>query len=216
MIRALSLAALFGLLTAPAMAAEQTYTVSLGSRQLGTLQFEGERNDASLLLSLNNAPFGLKNGTFKAVARSTGGKVDYLGQNRGSETRDIAIGRKADKVTSVSVAPPSEMTEMTEAGKVPSGVVFPPEFFAAVANSTTCPSPIAMYDGRRVVRMAATAMEQDGETVFCDMSYRVTMGPGYVSPFHFRKFGVELAYSAGKLVKFTLKAGGFKVHLNRQ
>ena len=216
MIRPLLLAAISALLATPAMAENQTYTVSLGQRQLGTLQFDGRNSNETLLLSLNNAPLGIKNGTFEAVTRANGGAVDYLGKNRGSETRDIAIIRKANSVTSVTVTPQSEMTEMTDAAKVPAGVVFPPEIFAALANATSCPSPLAMYDGRRVVQLTTTEAKQDGASVTCEMSYRVVMGPGYVSPFHFKSFGMQLTYTARKLASLTMSGGGLKVNLIRQ
>jgi hypothetical protein len=212
----LLVAALSGLMAGPAMAEKQIYTVSLGQRPLGTLQFEGQGRNETLLMSLDNTPFGLENGTFEAMTQAKGDEVDYFGTSRGSETRDIAIVRKANVVTGVTVTPRSEMTEMTDPGKVPIGVISPTEFFAALANGETCPSPMALYDGRRVVQMATTAMKQDGDSVICDMSYRVAMGPGYVSPFHFKSFGVELAYTARKLARFSMSGGGFKVNLIRQ
>jgi len=212
----LPVAALFAMLAGPTFAENQTYTVSLGARQLGTLQFNGQSRNAAFLLSLNNAPFGIKNGTFNAVTRLKGDEVDYLGTNRGSETRDIAIVRKANQATSVTVTPSSEMTDMSVAAKVPAGVVFPPELFASLANAETCPSPRAMYDGRRVVQIATQAVKQDGASVLCDMSYRVVMGPGYVSPFYLKSFGMELVYTARALAKASISGGGFKVHLTRQ
>lgn len=210
------LAANYGLLTGPATADTQIYTMSLGQRLLGTLQFAGQNSNETVFVTLNNVPLGIKNGTFEAVTRTSGDKVDYLGMNRGSETRDIAIIRKAGTVTSVKVTPRSEMTKMSDAGRVPAGVRFLAEVFAAFANGRSCPAPMAMYDGRRVVQIATAAMDQSGDTVICDMSYRVAMGPGYVSPFYFKSFGMQLAYTTRSLARVTLSAGGFKVNLIRQ
>ncbi|PWE49303.1 hypothetical protein DEM26_12640 [Thioclava sp. NG1] len=209
-------AALSGLLAGPAAAEKQIYNVTLGRRPLGSLQFEGQGSNATLRLSLDNTPFGLDDGTFEAVTQAKGNEVDYLGTSRGSETRDIAIVRKADTVTAVTITPHSEMTEMTDARKVPPGVISPTEFFAKLANSKTCPSPMAMYDGRRVIQMATTAKKQNDDTVICDMSYKVAMGPGYVFPFYFKSFDVQLAYTARKLATFAMSAGGFTVRLIRQ
>ncbi|MEQ5826017.1 hypothetical protein J3456_01460 [Sulfitobacter sp. NFXS29] len=188
-----ALAVLFALTGGPAWADPQTYAVALGGRQLGTLQFNGQSRNAAFLLSLNNAPFGIKNGSFNAVTQSNGNTASYLGANRGSETRDIAIDRTAGRVTSVAITPSSEMTEISDAKAVPPGVLFPPELFAALATGNSCPSPLALYDGRRVV-----------------------MGPGYVSPFYLKSFGMALVYTAGTLTKASLSGGGFKVHLIRQ
>ncbi len=116
----------------------------------------------------------------------------------------------------MKITPTSEMTQLSEAKAVPAGVLFPPELFAALANAKSCPSPLALYDGRRVVQIATQAVSQDGASVLCDMSYRVVMGPGYVSPFYLKSFGMDLVYTAGKLAKASLSGGGFKVHLTRQ
>ncbi|MAQ36944.1 MAG: hypothetical protein CMO21_06890 [Thioclava sp.] len=217
MTRILLLVATFsGLLAGPAAAEKQIYKVTLGHRSLGMLQFEGQGSNAKLLLSLDNTPFGLDDGTFEAVTQAKGHEVDYLGTSRGSETRDIAIVRDADTVTAVKITPRSEMTEMTDAGKVPAGVISPTEFFAKLANGETCPSPMAMYDGRRVVQMATTAKKQNDDTVICDISYRVVLGPGYVWPFYFKSFDVHAAYDARKLATFSMSGGGFTVRLTRQ
>ncbi|HCQ59121.1 MAG: hypothetical protein ABJG14_17715 [Sulfitobacter sp.] len=211
-----ALAVLFAVTGGPAWADPQTYAVALGGRQLGTLQFNGQSRNAAFLLSLNNAPFGIKNGSFNAVTQSNGNTASYLGANRGSETRDIAIDRTAGRVTSVEITPSSEMTELSDAKAVPPGVLFPPELFAALATGNSCPSPLALYDGRRVVQVATQEVREEGPAVHCDMSYRVVMGPGYVSPFYLKSFGMALVYTAGTLTKASLSGGGFKVHLIRQ
>ena len=209
-------AAALGLLAGPALAERQSYAMMLGPRQLGTLVFDGAGQNAALLSTIDNTPLGVADGTFEAVTRTKDGEVDYIGQSRGGKTRDIAVTRQADTVTKVIVTPAKEMTDMTDAAKVPAGVVSPTEVFATLANGGTCPSPMTMYDGRRVVQMATTAMAQEGDTVTCDMSYRVTMGPGHLSPFRFKSFGMQVAYSAGALARITMSAGGFDVNLIRQ
>lgn len=212
----LQAALLLGLLPAAGIAEVQSYAVLWGKRQLGTLRLDDAPRDTSMLLTLDNAPLGIKNGTFEAVARARGGRVDYLGQNRGSETRDIAMVREAGAVTTVSVTPQSEMTEMSEGGKAPRGVVFPPEVFAALAKGRGCPEPMALFDGRRVVQLRPVSQVEEGTQTLCEMSYKVVMGPGYVSPFHFRSFGMELAYQAQRLTRMTVSGGGFAVTLLRR
>ncbi|MFG6575899.1 hypothetical protein ACGYK6_08390 [Sulfitobacter sp. 1A15333] len=161
-----ALALLLAFTAGPVWAEPQTYAVALGGRQLGTLQFNGQSRNAAFLLSLDNAPFGIKNGSFKAATQSRGTAVSYLGSNRGSETRDIAIDRAAGQVTSVAITPASEMTKMSEAGAVPAGVLFPPELFAALATGKSCPAPLSLYDGRRVVQIATQSSREEGASVF--------------------------------------------------
>jgi hypothetical protein len=209
-------AAFSGLLVGAAMAETQTYTVSVGQRQLGTLRFEERNSKQTVLVTIDNAPLGIKSGSFQATAQAQADTVDHLAMNRGSETRDIALRRVEWTVTSVTVTPPSEMTELSDADKVPAGVTFPAEVFAAMATADTCPAPMSLYDGRRVVDIATTAMDQAGETLTCDMSYRVVMGPGYVSPLYFKSFGLQLEYTARRLARITMSVAGFQVSVDRQ
>lgn len=212
----LPIALLLAALPVAGAAEVQSYSVLWGKRQLGTLRIDAAARDASMLLTLDNAPLGIKNGTFEAVARTRGSRVEYLGQNRGSETRDIAMVREAGSVTSVSVTPASEKTEMSAGGKAPEGVIFPPEVFAALTQARGCPETMALFDGRRVVRLSPEGQVDNGGQTLCEMSYKVVMGPGYVSPFHFRSFGMELAYQAQNLTRMTISAGGFAVTLQRR
>ena len=48
------------------------------------------------------------------------------------------------------------------------------------------------------------------------MSYNVVMGPGHLSPFRFKSFGMQIVYTARKLDTVTITAGGFNVNMVRQ
>lgn len=217
MIRLLVIAApVLVFLSGPALAEKQTYTMSLGARQIGTLVFDGAGRNARLVSTMDNTPLGVADGTFEATTRGTGSKVAYLSKNRGSKVRDIAVTRQGQKVTAVSVTPAKEKTDMTDPAKVPDGVISPTEVFARLATGTHCPQPMAIYDGRRVVQMAtASIATDDGAVVTCDMSYRVVMGPGHLSPFRFKSLGMQVVYAAGVLDRVTMSAGGFDVTLTR-
>ncbi len=209
-------AALLFLVTGPALAQSQSYAMTLGNRQLGTLTFDGSGQNVHLLSSLDNTPLGVADGTFEATTKTEGEAVAYKGINRGSKTRDIAIARQNGAVREVSVAPTNEMTDMSDASKVPVGTLTTAEVFGALANGTTCPNPMAMYDGRRVAQLTTTAMVQTGDTVTCEMSYRVIMGKGHLSPFNFKSFSMQAIYTTGALTQVTVSAGGFNVNLIRQ
>ena len=216
MLRLPLIAALATLLAGPALAAQQNFAMMLGNRQLGTLAFDGSGKDVHLLSRLDNTPLGVADGTFEAVTRAKGDTIEYLGVNRGSKTRDIAVTREGTQVTAVTVTPADEMTVLSDISKVPAGTLTTAEAFGVLANGKTCPNPLTMYDGRRVVQMATTAMDTTGETVTCDMSYRVIAGKGHLSPFNFKSLSMTAIYQAGALAQITVSAGGFDLNLVRR
>ncbi len=216
MLRLPLIAALATLLAGPALAAQQNFAMMLGNRQLGTLAFDGSGKDVHLLSRLDNTPLGVADGTFEAVTRAKGDTIEYLGVNRGSKTRDIAVTRQGTQVTAVTVTPADEMTVLSDISKVPAGTLTTAEAFGVLANGKTCPNPLTMYDGRRVVQMATTAMDTTGETVTCDMSYRVIAGKGHLSPFNFKSLSMTAIYQAGALAQITVSAGGFDLNLVRR
>ncbi|WP_394151592.1 hypothetical protein [Loktanella salsilacus] len=210
------IAALTILLAGPVFAQSQSFDLMLGNRQLGTLSFDGTGSNVRLLSRLDNTPLGVADGTFEATSRASGGTVTYLGQNRGSKTRDISITRESGTVTAVSVTPADDMTDLSDIEKVPAGTLNTAEVFGVLANGTTCPNPVVMYDGRRVVQLATTAMDTTGDTVTCQLSYRVTAGKGHLSPFNFKSLAMTATYTASALSQVTVSAGGFNVQMVRQ
>ena len=210
------IAALTVLIAGPAVAQSQSYAMMLGNRQLGTLSFDGSGSNVDLLSRLDNTPLGVADGTFEATARDTGGAVSYTSRNRGSKTRDIAITRQGGRVAAVTIEPADDMTDVSQPAQVPAGTMTPAEVFGTLANGTTCPNPLAMYDGRRVVQLATTAMDADGDTVTCALSYRVVAGKGHLSPFNFKSLSMSVIYRAKSLAQITVSAGGFDVNLVRQ
>lgn len=216
MTRLSLIATLCALLAGPALAQSQSYALMLGQRQLGTLSVEGSGQNVHLLSRLDNTPLGVADGTFEAMARGAGDAVTYAGANRGSKTRDIAFTRQNGQVTAVTVTPAGDMTDLSDAARVPAGTLTPAEVFGVLANGKTCPNPMAMYDGRRVVQLATTAMDTSGDTVTCAMSYQVVAGKGHLSPFNFKSLSMTAIYRAQALAQITVSAGGFDVNLVRQ
>ncbi|MFT6537895.1 MAG: hypothetical protein ACJAQU_002812 [Loktanella salsilacus] len=210
------IAALSILLAGPALAQGQSFALMLGNRQLGTLSFDGSGANTHLLSRLDNTPLSVADGTFEATSRASGNTVEYVGQNRGSKNRDIMITRQGAAVGAVSVTPADEMTDLSDVAKVPAGTLTTAEVFGVLANGKTCPNPLTMYDGRRVVQLATTAMDTSGDTVTCQMSYRVTAGKGHLSPFNFKSLAMTAIYTTGALSQVTVSAGGFDVNLVRQ
>lgn len=198
------------------MADQKTFKTMLGNRQLGTLTFMVNGDITKLLSTLDNTPLGVADGSFEAVTEMAGGQVNYRGESQGSRTRTIEITRNANAVTAVKVSPESEKTGLSIIANVPSGVISPTEAFARMLTQGTCPSPMVVYDGRRVVQIGTTAMTEDAGWVECDLSYSVLLGPGHLSPFRFRSIDMSMTYAAGELARITVSAGGFGVTLIRQ
>lgn len=208
-------ACVLGLLAGPATAEPMTFALMLGERQIGTLVFDASIRETQLRSTLDNTPLGVADGTFDAVTRTTGAQTAYLGRNRGGKTRDIAVSWQGDSVTDVTVTPQGEGTDLSDPAKVPRGALSPSAVFAALAQGRNCPSPMAMYDGRRVIQIGTTTATEVGTSVTCEMAYRVILGPGHLSPFRFRSVDMQAVYTSGALREITLGAGGFRVRVLR-
>ncbi|WP_152465444.1 hypothetical protein [Sulfitobacter sp. THAF37] len=204
------------LLCGPALAEKLTYAMALGSRQIGSVSYDGGPRAGRLLAVMDNTPLGVADGSFEAVTRAQAGTVIYESRSRGSKQREIVVKRAGGRVTEVTVIPPDEATDLSDVAQVPRGVMSLTEAFAAMALGRDCPDPMTVYDGRRVVRIATAARSDSGSEVSCKMSYRVVQGPGHLSPFRFRSLGMELTYATSALQRITFSAGGFDVTLTRQ
>ena len=199
-----------------ALAEMQTYDLLLGQRQLGTLQFDTVSQ--TLVADLNNTPLGVADGRFTAsvtAVRTAAGiaATQYLSQ---TDKRQISVLLDEGHVLDTTIAPRSEATDLSDPTQVPVGVVPPTATFGALAGAGGCPAPVTMYDGRRVVRIATTARDVQGADTLCTMDYRVTAGPGHLSPFRFRSLDMGLIYRDGALSRITLRAGGFEVAVARR
>lgn len=212
----LCLTALLLVASGSARADSGQYQIMLGNRHIGLLQFEEDGRTTRLVASLANTPLGLADGTFSAVTTDDDGVANYLSQGRGSKVRDIVVTRHTGTVAKVTVTPRREMTELSDPSKVPAGVISPTEVFQELRNASACPTPVNMYDGRRVVRLATVAMTQEGNSVTCDLSYRVVLGPGHLAPFYFNALKLQVAYTDSTLIRISVTAGIFRLHLLRQ
>lgn len=194
----------------------QRYDLLLGQRQLGTLRFDTDTLD--LVSDLNNTPLGIADGYF--IARSGPTRTheglfvtQYLSQ---SAKRQISFVMDENKVLETTVSPTREATTLSEPEEVPTGVIPITEGFAAIATASSCPTPFIMYDGRRVVQVATRAQSSDNTYTHCEMDYRVTAGPGHLSPFRFSTLDMALIYRDSILELITVRAGGFELRIVRQ
>lgn len=216
MIRFLHVVVCFGLISTAANADVQHYDLLLGQRQVGTLSFDTDRMD--LVTHLDNTPLGVADGRFTAQsspARSVEGTAvtHYLSQ---SIKRQISFVLDETKVLTTSIIPPKEATPLSQPQAVPAGVIPLTEGFARLTTTGTCPAPFSAYDGRRVVHVATRAQFADGADILCEMDYRVTDGPGHLSPFRFSTLDMALRYRNGALAQVTVGAGGFELQMVRK
>lgn len=194
----------------------QRYDLLLGQRQLGTLSFNTDTLD--LEMDLDNTPFGVADGYFNAQSgpiRTPEG-ISVTQYRSQSAKRQISFVLDENKVLATTISPTREATTLSEPEEVPTGVIPITEGFAAIATASSCPTPFTMYDGRRVVQVATRAQSSDNSYIQCEMDYRVTAGPGHLSPFRFSTLDMALIYRYSILELIKVRAGRFELRIVRQ
>ena len=199
-------------------AATERFSVLLGGRTLGTLSFDS--GTQTILTVLDNTPLGVGDGRSESTARTV--------RASNGDTVIQYIGRKSDRVISVLfdgaraietvVEPASERTEMSDVSRVPEGVLNMVAGFERIIASNGCPSRFAMYDGRRVIDVQTTRATPTDGGLTCELAYRVTAGPGHMSPFRFSNIAITLQFTTAggqRLQQATIEAGVFTVDLVR-
>lgn len=203
--------AVFLLAGAAVQAAEATFDITLAGATLGRISVAGTDRTARLATVMDNTPMGVGDGRFDATYRA--GEYRSLGQSPGDRRR-IEIDFDEAQVASVRIDPVSEATDASQPSVIPAGVLDPARGFARIALAPDCVGGFRLYDGRRVVRVTPAGRAADGGTVTCRYDYRVTGGPGHLSPFRFRSVTVVATYGATRGVQdIALAAGPFTVRL---
>ncbi len=211
------LAVLIGL-AAPAVQAD-TFSLSLGNGPIGTLNVTAD----AVRSSVTDSPLGLANGRFEATAkrvRTASGDVvtQYLSQAP-SKGRTISVLLKDARALETVVSPAKDATDLSVASAVPAGVTHPVGALNRIVNASGgCPGPIQFYDGRRVITISPDGAAQDGETLTCDMRYRVTAGPGHLSPLFISGARMSVTYTTAggqQMAGLTLSSGPFTLYVTR-
>ncbi len=202
-----------------AMAQAETFSVQLAGRDLGSLTYQGGASPA-LQSSLNNTPLGVFNGTFTATSESTSAGQQYRGISQSSrKNRDISVLFSEGRAIDTVITPTSEMTSLSNVAAVPVGVMDPVGAFGQFVGAKRCPAAFRFYDGRRAILLQPVGQAEVAGQLVCDMSYRVSDGPGHLSPLYIKSISVNLVYDlAGgqSLRKLVLSAAGFDLLLMRQ
>ena len=210
------LTALIMMLAAPISA--QTYQLSFGGGSIGTLSYSPSR----VASNVTSAPMGVGNGQFEAtvqnVTRANGDAVvQYLSKSP-AKGRTISVLYKDGSVVETVVTPTGDQTALSDISAVPAGVTTPIVALGHLINATGCPSDLTFYEGRRAVKITATGRSQNGTILVCDMSYRVTHGPGHLSPLFIKNAKLSATYdtsSAQQLTQMSISSGPFTLYVTR-
>ena len=205
--------ALIACLAAGAARAE-TFSVALGGRILGTLEYTPGR----LVNLLDNTPLGVADGLFRGIRRRDGDEVRYVGQ---SDERRIEVLFDSGRAARTVIEPASERTPLSDPAAVPGGVTDPVAGFGRLVDAKDCPGLIRMYDGRRAVEMTTVSREVTPTRLSCAIDYRVIAGPGHLSPFRLDSLDITAHYALASgavagLAQLDIRAGGFTLTLTRQ
>lgn len=213
-------AALAALLTLWACAATaQEFSVTLAGAALGTLEFKRDGRTATLRSTFENTPLGVFNGTYLGTSRGSATNATFTAQSRSSrKTRDVQVTIAQGRATAVEITPPEEYTEVSDPAQVSPAVMDPVRVIGQLIDAQACPEDLTLYDGRRVVRLTLTGSQTEGSEIQCDLRYRVTDGPGHLSPLGISNARMRLRYAtaqgAWQLRQIRISSGVFSVSLD--
>lgn len=202
-------------------AAAETYSVSLGGKTLGQLSYVGAGKKVTLSSTLDNTPLGVFNGTFVGTSTGSVTSSTFTGDSKSSrKQRVVEVKIAKGRAIETTITPVDELTELSDITLVPAGIMDPVRAMGQLFHAKGCPEAVQMYDGRRVVTMRSDAGTQTGDTLICAVSYKVTAGPGHLSPLGISSAKMALIYGVSKgqqvLQNLKISSGIFSVSLDRQ
>ena len=196
-------------------ASAETFNLSLGGSSIGSMTFDG----STLRSSVTDSPMGVANGAFLASSRrvqqADGSVVTQYLSEAPRKNRTISVLHDGGRAVDTTVSPSSDATALSDPAAVPAGVIDPVQALARMTSASSCPSGMSFYDGRRVITLSPSGASQDGTTQTCNMDYRVTAGPGHMSPLFIKKARMELTYTAGRLSQISIGSGPFTLYVTR-
>ncbi len=203
---------------APANA--DTFSVVLGGKTLGQLSFAAQDKIATLSSTLNSTPMGVFNGTFLGTSTGTAINGRFTGISKSSrKQRSVTVEIANGRAVSTTITPQDELTELSDTTRVPPDVMDPVRIIGALVAADGCPTGMRMYDGRRVVTITPEGQSSESDTLSCNMNYRVTAGPGHLSPIGISSAKLVMRYDMGNgpqsLQQIAISSGIFRVRLNR-
>ena len=213
-----------GLMLAATTAQAETFSVSLGKITLGKLVHTGTSGGASLKATLDNTPMGVFDGTFNGTAKpatATDGTpvIHYNSVSKSSrKSRSVQVQIAKGRALATDVTPSSEITNLSDPAKAPKNITDPARAIGMLINSSGCPARINIYDGRRAIALIPGTSETKDDKLICSIAYKVTAGPGHLSPLKISKAKMKVTYdttNGQSLQQITLRSGPFNLVLDQ-
>jgi hypothetical protein len=203
---------------APAQA--ETFRVTLGGTVLGQLSYAADGGDSSLRSTLDNTPMGVFNGSFTGTSAGTAATSSFTGDSRSSrKQRVVHVEIAKGRALRTDVAPPDELTALSDPARVPADVMDPVQVLGALIRADGCPAAMRLYDGRRVVALTPAPQQLSDDTLLCTLSYKVIAGPGHLSPLRISSATMALRYGTEggqqNLQHIKISSGIFGLSLDR-
>ncbi len=225
-MRGLALALLLGVTFWPGTSQGEPvrWRITLAGVTLGQLSFTATPDGPALTTQVDNTPMGVFNGSFTAAnTRGADGTLFYASRSRTTrKARDISFAITASgQVRGVEITPADQRTALSDATRVPQGVLDPASAFARLVSPPGCPEGFTLYDGRRVVAVTLVGQLQGPARLTCRMRYDITAGPGHLSPLYLNHFRIMLEYvplpnATLVLDRLKMRTGVFTLRLTRQ
>ncbi len=200
------------------LAQAQTFQLSLGGGTIGTMSVTGD----TIRASITDSPMGLANGGFTASAKrvqtAEGQIVTQYLSDTPRKGRKISVLSDGGRVLETVVSPADDRTDLSDPAAVPNGVTTPVAVLNRLIDASGCPAAMRFYDGRRVITLAPTGSTQTGTMLSCDMSYRVTAGPGHLSPLYIKNAKMAVTYDTSggqRMTEIQIGSGPFTLYVTR-
>lgn len=211
---------MFAALCATAAQAD-TFSVQLGGKTLGTIEYDTAGSTARLRSTLDSTPLGVFDGTFAGTSTGSTASSRFTAESRSTrKARIVTVDIRAGRAVAVEITPTDELTALSDIAAVPAGVRDPVRAMGALFRAQGCPAAMRMYDGRRAVTIAPDGQSREGDDLICDLRYRVTDGPGHLSPLGISSAKLQLRFDTSggqqRLETLTVASGVFRLTLLRQ
>lgn len=209
---------------AAASAQAETFAVSLSKVSLGHLSYTSTPSSATLKATLSNTPLGVFDGTFSGTSKPTSAAdgspaMAYAAISKSSrKSRQVQVQIAKGRALATNVTPPSEATTLSDPAQAPKNITDPARAIGVLINASGCPARVNIYDGRRAIALIPKGAETKDGKLVCKISYKVTAGPGHLSPLKISKAKMTVTYNTTNgqsIQQITLGSGPFNLVLER-
>ena len=203
----------------------QTFDVKLATAKLGTLTYANKGDATTLRSKLAGTPMGVFNGTFNgtsqaATAADGTAVTQFTGISKSSrKSRKVEVQIAKGRAMATQITPAAEETALSDPANVAGSMINPVRAVGRLINASGCPKRINIYDGRRAIALIPKSSETKDGTLICAISYKVTAGPGHLSPLKISSAKMQVRYDLNggsqKIREITLGSGVFNLVLER-